>query len=106
MASKAFEKQRCKPANKTCQIQFEFYILFAFHLKPPPTEMGRLCAIADSFSAMITVRPYAGAKDPLEAAKEIANDSRYDPRYSPLLRNALVTKEITMNPPQVPEGKS
>lgn len=70
------------------------------------SKMGRLCAIADSFSAMITERPYASAKDPFEAAQEIANDSRYDPRYSSLLRNALVTKEITMIPPQEPESKA
>ena len=70
------------------------------------SKMGRLCAIADSFSAMITERPYASAKDPFEAAQEIAGDPRYDPRYSPLLRNALVTKEITMIPPQEPESRA
>ena len=70
------------------------------------SKMGRLCAIADSFSAMIAERPYASAKDPFEAAQEIASDPRYDPRYSSLLRNALVTKEITMIPPQEPESKA
>ena len=39
---------------------------------------ARLCALVDSFSAMITDRPYAVARTPLEAANELAMDPRYD----------------------------
>lgn len=69
------------------------------------SKIGRLCAIADSFSAMITERPYAKAKEVMEAAQEVANDAKYDSRYSSLIRNGLVTKEITMSPPKDPEFK-
>ena len=37
-----------------------------------------LAAVADSFSAMITERPYAPAKEPMEAARELAEDQRYN----------------------------
>lgn len=49
------------------------------HAKGAQTHLaGRICAIADSFAAMTTNRPYAQAKDYLTAAKELAADSRYD----------------------------
>ncbi|MBD5627232.1 MAG: HD domain-containing protein [Desulfovibrio sp.] len=37
-----------------------------------------LAAVADSFSAMITERSYASAKEPMDAARELAEDQRYD----------------------------
>lgn len=37
-----------------------------------------LAAVADSFSAMITERSYAPAKEPMEAARELSEDARYD----------------------------
>ena len=37
-----------------------------------------LTAVADSFSAMITERSYAPAKEPMEAARELAEDAGYD----------------------------
>lgn len=37
-----------------------------------------LAALADSFAAMITERSYAKAKDPKDAARELAEDSRYN----------------------------
>ena len=52
------------------------------------SQVGRLCAVADSFSAMITRRPYAAAREPLAAAQELADaQNRYDSLYAaPLLR--------------------
>lgn len=40
--------------------------------------VARLAAVADSFSAMITERSYAPATDPMEAARSLAEDPRYD----------------------------
>lgn len=49
------------------------------HLKANQMNLpARLCALVDSFAAMITDRPYAAAKPPLEAANELAMDPRYD----------------------------
>lgn len=43
------------------------------------TRVGRLTAVADSFSAMISERPWRKAKDMMLAAKELVNDhTRYD----------------------------
>jgi len=56
------------------------------------SRLGRICAVADSFSAMIATRPYAPGKDMVPAAQELAADkARYDTRYATLLLNALVT---------------
>lgn len=56
------------------------------------SKFGRIVAVADSFAAMITLRPYAPAKTPLAAAQELAaSRSRYDQRYTTLLLNAFVT---------------
>lgn len=61
------------------------------------SKIGRIAAIADSFAAMISKRPYAQIKDPLAAAQELANDTkRYDTRYTAPLRNALLLKEIAI----------
>ncbi|MDR2893613.1 MAG: HD domain-containing protein [Deltaproteobacteria bacterium] len=49
------------------------------------SRSGAICAVADSFSAMIQKRPYAEAKPPLEAAKELADDARYDRQISTAL---------------------
>ncbi len=61
------------------------------------SKLGRMCAVADSFCAMITERPYAEAKDPVPAAQELLTDQRYEPRATKLLFNALSTKELTLN---------
>ncbi|MDO5484662.1 MAG: HD family phosphohydrolase, partial [Desulfovibrionaceae bacterium] len=59
------------------------------------SRAGRLTAVADSFSAMICQRAYAPAKEPLEAAKELAADSqRYDTEITKLLFSALVTESF------------
>jgi len=50
------------------------------------SKLGRLCAVADSFCAMTTDRPYAKAMEPVEAAKKLqADEKRYDRKYVTLL---------------------
>ena len=62
--------------------------------------VGRLTAVADSFSAMLTKRPYAPAKSPLDAAQELAaGKNKYDARYAVPLKNAYLTGLFTL-PPQ------
>jgi HD-GYP domain-containing protein (c-di-GMP phosphodiesterase class II) len=47
------------------------------------SPLGRLCAVVDSYCAMITDRAHAKAMDPAEAAKILAEDQRrYDPRFT------------------------
>jgi hypothetical protein len=56
------------------------------------SRIGRIAAIADSFGAMITKRPYAEAKDPAQAAQELAADQkRYDGQMTGYLVAALLT---------------
>lgn len=56
------------------------------------SRIGRIAAIADSFSAMIAQRPHASAKEPLVAAQELAADrNRYDTRYTSQLLTAFMT---------------
>ena len=56
------------------------------------SQVGRLTAVADSFAAMITRRPYAPAKKPLDAARELAEEkTKYDARYTVPLHNAYLT---------------
>lgn len=57
------------------------------------SKVGRLTAIADSFCAMISERPYAPAKDPADAAAELVNaPNLYDNRLAVILRNSIVSK--------------
>ncbi len=59
------------------------------------SKVGRLTAIADSFCAMISERPYAPAKEPAQAAMELVNAPHlYDNRLAVVLRNAIVAKEF------------
>ena len=59
------------------------------------SRIGRIAAIADSFAAMITKRPYADAKEPLQAARELSADQkRYDGQLTGYLAAALLTKAI------------
>jgi HD-GYP domain-containing protein (c-di-GMP phosphodiesterase class II) len=51
---------------------------------------GRICAVADSFSAMISERPYSVPMPPNEACASLGRDMRYDKRMTTLL-NALIT---------------
>ena len=53
-----------------------------------------LAAVADSFSAMITERSYAPAKEPMEAARELAEDARYDTNLARTLLAAYARDAI------------
>lgn len=64
------------------------------------SKFGRVCALSDSFAAMITNRPYAPGKNPKEASKELAADkSRYDPRFSGVLSAAYLTGMFELHTP-------
>ena len=69
------------------------------------SRLGRICAVADSFSAMISARPHAPAKELVAAAQELAADkARYDARYTSLLLNALVTNAFGTTGKPKPEA--
>lgn len=56
------------------------------------SKFGKLCAVADSFAAMISNRPYAQAIPPKTAAQLLANDkARYDTTFTVPLLNAYLT---------------
>ncbi|MDR0239663.1 MAG: HD domain-containing protein [Deltaproteobacteria bacterium] len=60
------------------------------------SRIGRIAAIADSFAAMITKRPYAEAKEPTQAAQELAADhKRYDGQLTGFLAAALLTGAVS-----------
>ena len=60
---------------------------------PQINRVGRITAIADSFSAMICEKPYGQAKEPLEAAKELAAaQQHYDPELTNSLMSAFATE--------------
>lgn len=51
---------------------------------------GKLCAVADSFSAMIGIRPYRSSKDVAEAAIALVKDkAKYEPTLIKLLGESL-----------------
>ena len=58
------------------------------------SRIGRMTAVADSFSAMISDRPYSQRKDPLNAAKELADDSRYDNEMTNILLTGFASGNI------------
>jgi response regulator RpfG family c-di-GMP phosphodiesterase len=61
------------------------------HLKKI-SRFGQLTAVADAFSAMIQKRPYAEAKEPAAAAKELADErTRFDLAYSGKLLSGIIT---------------
>ncbi|WP_319583340.1 HD domain-containing phosphohydrolase [uncultured Pseudodesulfovibrio sp.] len=51
---------------------------------------GRLTAVADSFCAMITKRPYAEAMSHVQAANALAQDPRYDSEITKALQMLLL----------------
>jgi HD-GYP domain-containing protein (c-di-GMP phosphodiesterase class II) len=55
------------------------------------SKFGALVAVADSFAAMISERPYAKAKPQAEAARELAADKRYAQPITTSLHNAYLT---------------
>ncbi len=59
------------------------------------SKLGRMMAVVDSFCAMVADRPYAQAKEPLQAATELVKDSKhYDQRYSRIIQVAYQTGEF------------
>jgi len=54
------------------------------------SDAGLLCAVVDSYCAMITERPYAKAMDPKAAAGALGGDAKYDPRYTKQLVQYLM----------------
>lgn len=65
------------------------------HLKAHQiSRVGRITAIADSFSAMISHKPYGEAKEPLAAAKDLAGDARYDGELTNLLLTGFASGNI------------
>ncbi|MEW5773816.1 MAG: HD domain-containing phosphohydrolase [Thermodesulfobacteriota bacterium] len=58
------------------------------------SPLGRICAVADSFAAMVSRRPYAEAKSFADAAAELAGmTSRYDPKITTHLKTAILSEE-------------
>ena len=56
------------------------------------STIGRIAAVADAFSAMLQKRPYAEAREPLAAARELADaKTKFDVALSGKLLTALVT---------------
>lgn len=76
------------------------------------SKIGRICAIADTFSAMITKRPYAQSKGMDIAAKELASlRERYDSRLSAMLLGAVTSgffdsKVSTIGEPNLKDADS
>lgn len=61
------------------------------------SRIGRLAAVADSFCAMISNRPYAPGKEPLQAAQELTADkSRYDGAFASNLAAAYAMNVFGM----------
>ncbi|MFW6323483.1 MAG: HD-GYP domain-containing protein [Desulfovibrionales bacterium] len=55
---------------------------------------GRICAIADSYSAMISERPYSDPISPAKAAAELLQDNRYDSKLTALLQRFVLGKGL------------
>lgn len=71
------------------------------------SRFGRLCAVADSFCAMITMRPYGAAKEPRVAGAELAADkTRYDTRFATPLANAYLTGMFELLQTDAPQEKA
>jgi len=58
---------------------------------------GRLCAVVDSFCAMIANRPYSEGLPYLQAATDLAGDGRYDKEITKALQLLLVV-DMKMKP--------
>lgn len=58
---------------------------------------GRLCAVVDSFCAMITKRPYAEAMDMIQASTKLSQDGAYDKGITANLQ-ALLLQDLKMKP--------
>lgn len=72
------------------------------------SPLGRIAAVADSFCAMITKRPYSEAKTVEQAAKELAaQKSKYDPKVVSHLLTSLSSGGVLTKipPPEQAEAK-
>ncbi len=59
------------------------------------SKIGRITAVADSFSAMIRERPHAKAMEPTAAAAKLVQESaKYDARYTHPLQSALMLRQF------------
>lgn len=56
--------------------------------------ISRIAALADSFSTMISKRPWAEAKKPIDAANELAMDPKYDNHLARYLVGAYATNKF------------
>lgn len=56
------------------------------------TPLGRLCAVVDSYCAMVSKRPYADAMEPLKAAATLSDDQNYDRGITNVLQAMLITR--------------
>jgi len=54
-------------------------------------DVGRLCALADSYCAMTSKRVYAEAMEPMKAAGLLVQDPGYDSELTRNLQALLVT---------------
>lgn len=88
------------PGNEIIQACFEHHERldgsgYPQHSKTEQIHLaGRICAIADSFSAMTNKRVYADAKKHLDAANELSSDSRYDNTLGRYLVGAYATNRF------------
>ena len=57
-------------------------------------QAGRIAAVADSFSAMISKRPWGEAKKPMDAARELSTDPKYDKSLGRQLVGAYATNKF------------
>ncbi len=63
------------------------------------SSLGRLCAVADTFCAMIGERPYQDAKNLETAAKELLESSKqFDTKFSSKIVMAVLANEINTIP--------
>ena len=49
-------------------------------------QLGRLCALVDSYCAMTVKRPFAEAMEPAKAVGQLSQDPGYDPEFSRVLQ--------------------
>ena len=64
------------------------------HKLTEPSFLGCLCAVADSYCAMIAKRPYAEAMEPKDAALELTKDiKRYNQKLTKPLAEATITEK-------------
>ncbi|THB66780.1 MAG: HD domain-containing protein [Desulfovibrio sp.] len=58
------------------------------------SKLGKIVAVADSYCAMISERPYASAMPPMEAAESLRGDARYDAKTANTLYNGIQEEEV------------